>query len=135
MLPLINSALSGNGQLMWGATVAGVLVPATTTHLTTLKPPLLYQWSDIGKIIFVDELTEYSDNKAISWNRLLILFNKKSQSESLQEKLVEFVQELNGSSGYKIVDYPKKYKAQIHQKLTVLAPNTTVIELLNKYEV
>lgn len=125
LLPLVNNALSGKGLLMWSATVTGLLVPATTSGLATTKPPLFYSWSDIDKIVFVDELTEHSDDNAVSWNRLLIFFNNKIELGSLQ----------NGCGSCKILDYPKKYKVQIHQQLTALAPKVIRIQLLNKYHI
>ena len=125
LLPLVNNALSGKGLLMWSATATGLLVPATTSGLATTKPPLFYSWSDIDKIVFVDELTEHSDDNAVSWNRLLIFFTKKIEMGSLQ----------HGCGNCKILDYPKKHKLQIHQKLTALAPKTICIELLNKYHI
>lgn len=135
LLPLINAARHGGRQLLWGATGFGLLVPAPTTTFTTARPPTLYEWKQIRRVLFVNKLIEHYDGTNISWNRVLVLSDDLKFPKNFLFQFVESQYKTKDGGFYQALNFPKGKKADIVRKLRELAPEAVSVEELNQHEI
>ena len=121
--------------MVWGATNIGLLVPAATTTLTKPRPPTLYEWNQIRKVLFVDKLIEHQDGKTISWNRVLVLSDDLRLPKNFLFQFVRSQYKMKEGGFYQAFSFPKKRKADIARKLRELAPRTVSVVELNQHEI
>ena len=135
LLPAINRFRCSNRELAGGASKLGFIVPATTTGLAEIRPPIVYEWTQIRKVIFVDRVIERMDGTTISFNRLLVLFDDLKLPENLLFGYVKLQLKLEDGGYYQLFSVPKARKADIAHKLRELAPDTVPIDELKRYEI
>lgn len=135
-LPLLNSARHEGRQLIWGATNLGLLVPAAATTFTKTRPPILYEWSQITRMLFVDKLIEHEyDGINISWNRVIVLSDDLKLPKNFLFQFVKSQYKAKQGGFYQVLTFPKVKKANIVCKLRELVPETVSVEELNQYEI
>jgi hypothetical protein len=134
-LPLLNSARHEGRQLIWGATNLGLVVPAATTTFTKARPLILYEWSQITRVLFVDKLIEHEDGTNISWNRVIVLSDDLKLPKNFLFQFVKLQYKTKEGAFYQAFTFPKAKKANIVRKLRELVPKTVSVEELNQFEI
>ncbi len=141
ILPMIRSIRDGNRTPVWGASRAGIEVPAQTTTWTSSRPPVVHDWDSIKKIVFVGRFTYPSIEGRATTSHALVAIFKVSQPVEHElaqanpfRKLWKRKPEGSGER-FRFLPYPRKLREEILEQLRDLAPDSVHIEELQRYEI
>lgn len=137
LLPLINQIRSNGTKLMvWAVTGIGFLTPARTTTYTTYRPPVVYAWSQVKSILFVNKLIEHDiEGRSVSSNRCVVILADINLQDNWLDRMKQSKSRMEDGTNYLIFSFPKTEKENIIRNIKELAPCSVSIQKFAHYEI